>query len=105
MHVLLLWVAPVACGFALLQRATGALPDVQRVLSWLGVPLLVLLVFVLPNIWRVASRATFARVAVCDDGPAPLWQVAWAPVQLVCLTIIAMILLQSARACRRDEAG
>ena len=104
MHGLLLWIAPFACGFAFLQRATGALPDIQRVLSWLGVPLLVLLVFVLPNIWRVASRATFARIAVCDDGPAPMWQAAWAPVQLVCLTIIAMILLQSARACRRGEA-
>jgi hypothetical protein len=33
-----------------------------------------------------------------------LWQVAWAPVQLVCLAVIAAVLLQSARACRREEA-
>jgi hypothetical protein len=49
MHRLLFGLAPFAVVMALPLRLTRPFPDIQRMLSWLGVPIILLLPFVLRN--------------------------------------------------------
>lgn len=91
MHQLLLGLAPAAAAFAFVLRVSRPFPDIHRMLSWLGAPLVLLLYFCLRNTWRVFDRVTLNGAAICGDGAPADWQSAWAPVQLAALTIIAVL--------------
>ena len=93
MHKLLLGIAPVAAGGAFMLRMTRPFPDIHRMLSWLGVPLLLLLPFILQNIWAVFSSTSIEGTAICSDSSPPMWQLIWAPAQMITTLLIAMLVV------------
>ena len=103
MHKLLLGFAPVAGGCAFMLRMTRPFPDIHRMLSWLGAPLLLLLPFVLRNIWSVFSRSSIEGLAICTDASPATWQQIWAPVQLIAILLIALLVLAVWRHARIEK--
>lgn len=103
MHMLLLGLAPVACGCALMLRMTGAFPEIHRMLSWLGVPLLLLLPLVLRNIWTVFSRTNIEGLAICTAADPATWQRIWAPAQMCAVVCIALLVLAVWRSARIEK--
>ncbi len=93
MHRLLLGLAPFTVAMALLLRMTRPFADVHRMLSWLGIPLLLLLPFALKNTWIVFSRTNLGGLAVCSDAAATTAQQIWAPLQLVAVIAIAVVVI------------
>ena len=91
MHRLLLGLAPFTVAMALLLRTTRPIPDIHRLLSWLAVPLALLLPFILRNIWVTLRRSNLDGLAVCVNRAPELVDKIWAPAQLV--TVCALILL------------
>jgi hypothetical protein len=104
MHALLLGLAPVAAGCAFMLRMTRPFPDIHRMLGWLGVPLLLLLPFVLRNTWAVFSRTSIEGTAICSDTDPATWQIAWAPAQLITVLLIALLVIAVWRHARIEKA-
>ncbi len=103
MHLLLLGLAPVACGFALMLRMTASFPEIHRMLSWLGVPLLLLLPFVLRNIWTVFSRTNIEGMAICTVAEPATWQRIWAPAEMFAVVFIALLVIAVWRSARIEK--
>ena len=91
MHALLLGLAPITCGCALLLGATRPFDEVHAMLRWLGVPLLLLLPFALRSIWHVFVTVGPNEAAICGDSAPAKWHLAWVPVQLLTLIVIALL--------------
>ena len=85
MHQLLLGLVPLTCGAALLLRATRPFEEIQRLLSWLALPLLLLLPFALRSVWSVATEVYIRASSICGDGHVAVWEELWAPGQLMAL--------------------
>ena len=100
MHRLLFGIAPFAVLMTLLLRLTGPFPDIQRMLSWLGLPILLLLPFVLRNIWAVFERTNLGGLAICSDAATSSPQVYWAPMQFIAAASIAALVAWEWRTAR-----
>ena len=98
---LLLGMAPAVSAMALLLRVTRPFSEIHAMLSWLAVPLALLLPFVLKNIWQVFAKSTLHNEAICSATEATTWQQVWAPVQLVAVLVIAAVLIIVWREARR----
>lgn len=88
MHRLLLGMAPFVCCFALLLNVTHPFEEIQSMLRWLGVPLLLLLPFALRSVWDIFRTVNLNTTAICPDQIAPTWQYLWAPLQMATLLFI-----------------
>lgn len=93
MHRLLLGLAPFTVAMGLLLRMTRPFADVHRLLSRLGIPLVLLLPFALKNIWVVFSRTNLDGLAICSDGAAATIQLIWAPAQFIAVTLLAVLVI------------
>lgn len=93
LHRLLLGLAPVTLGFAFLVRVTRPFAEIHAMLRWLGVPLGLLLLLGLRSIWGVATQVNVGAAALCGSGEPALWQLAWAPTQLIVVLAVGIILV------------
>ena len=105
MHLLLLGLAPLACAMALMLRLTRPFEDIHRMLRWLALPVALLLVPAVRNVWGILRQSTLDGLAICEAGPAAAWQSAWAPVQFAAMLVIVAILLWSFREVRFTSGG
>ena len=92
MHRLLLGVMPLAVIMASMLRLMRPFPEIQRMLSWLAAPLILLLPFVLWNTWGVAQRVNVDGLSICSDAAAPLLHVGWAPLQFLGIGLVAVLI-------------
>ena len=72
-------------------------------LSWLGVPLVLLLPFVFRNIWAVFARTSIDGLAICTDLEPTTWQKIWAPVQVGAILLIALLVIAVWRNARIEK--
>lgn len=103
MHRVLLGLAPFTVAMALLLRLTRPLPDIHRLLSRLAIPLVLLLPFVLKNIWVTFRRSNVDGLAMCADGQSTAVDLAWAPVQLIAIVLLASIVIGAWRFARVEK--
>jgi len=104
MHRLLLGLAPFTVGFASLLRLTRPFTEIQSMLRWLAVPLLLLLPFAVRSLWQVFQSVNLGAAAICASGAPGTWQVLWVPMQLLALSLVAYMLVQVWRSVRLDAA-
>ncbi len=104
---LLLGMAPIAAGSALLLRVTRPFEDIHRMLRWLAVPLALLLFKTLPVIWSVFNDVNLGGNSICAGSTRSGWQVAWAPVQavvtVVCAFMVALVWRSSSHTDAHDD--
>ena len=101
-HRLLLGMAPAAALMALLIRVTHPFEEIHRILSWLAVPLALLLPFGLKNVWQVFGKSTLGNEAICSSAGAAAWQQFWAPAQFLALLVIVALVIGVWRTARRS---
>ena len=101
---LLLGMAPAAALMALLLRATHPFKEIHRMLSWLAVPLALLLPFALRNVWNVLETVNLNGEAICATTEPPAWQQLWAPAQFLAVLIIVALIIGVWRNARRPTA-
>ena len=93
MHRVLLGLAPLTVAMGLLLRMTRPFADIHRLLSRLGIPLVLLLPFAVRNIWNVFARTNIEGLAICSENvPATVHQI-WAPVQLLAIIVLAVLVI------------
>lgn len=95
---LLLGFAPITLGFCMLLNASHKMPGVNRILAYLGIPLIGLIPLALVAIWPSIGSATIDGQAICSTGSAALWHRLWAPVQLLTFGAIAFAVVHQWRA-------
>jgi hypothetical protein len=97
LHRLLLGLAPFTCGFASLLRMTRPFAEIHRILRWLGAPLAALLPFALLSVWDVFTKAWIQSSSICGSEAPTLWQLSWAPAQLITLCVAAWMIVKDWR--------
>ena len=102
---LLLGLAPITVGMAVLLHATRPFPEIHSMLRWLGVPLLLMLPFSLRSIWLVFSMVVYDSTAVCAASPPPTWQLIWAPVQLIVVGVVSYCVIKVWRTVKTSAAA
>lgn len=105
MHGVLLGLAPIALGFAFLLRVTRPFAEIHSMLRWLGVPLLLLLPFVVRSVWQVFQTVNVNNTAICTAGVPATWQTLWVPVQFVTLVLVSFLLVRMWRNLPSDAAA
>jgi hypothetical protein len=100
---LLLGFAPITLGFTLLLGSANRIPAIRGTLAWLALPLLLLLPLAVRGLWPTLRSATFNHSAICAEGAASLWHVAWAPVQIATLAAVGFMALRVYRNARRQS--
>jgi hypothetical protein len=100
---LLLGMAPLALGSAMLLRVTRSFPEIHSILRWLALPLLVFLPFVLRNVWTIVQTVNIDRGPLCGQATAGGWQPYWAPVQLIVIGFCAWMIASMWRSVRTDK--
>lgn len=95
MHRLLLGMAPLACGGMLMVRATRQFGEIQKMLRWLTVPLLLLLPLALRSTWSVVTAVNIQGGTFCSVDADAGWQQAWAPLQFLALAWICISLVRN----------
>jgi hypothetical protein len=103
MHRVLLGLAPFAAAMALLLRATRPIPDIHRLLSRLAIPLVLLLPFALKNIWVALKRSNLDGLAICANNAPETADLAWAPVQLITIALLATLIARVWRDTRIEK--
>ena len=103
-HRLLLGMAPAAALMALLLRVTHPFEDIHRMLSWLAVPLALLLLFGVNNVWQVFEKSNLNNEAICSAAEATTWQQIWAPAQFLALLVISVVVIALWRSARQVDA-
>jgi beta-lactamase regulating signal transducer with metallopeptidase domain len=103
---LLLGMAPAVSAMAFLLRVTRPFQEIHRMLSWLAVPLALLLPFGLKNISHVFEKSNLHNAAICSTAEATTWQLAWAPAQFLAVLVIVAVVISVWRDARRArDAG
>jgi hypothetical protein len=105
MYRLLLGLAPLTCGFALLLRVTRPYVEVHSMLRWLAVPLLLLMPFALRSIWQAFRNVNINSSPLCANTEATAWQQLWAPIQLVTLVFVCYLVVKLWLDSRRDATS
>ena len=91
---LLLGFAPVAIGFSFLLGAMNKLPEIARILRWLGLPMVVLIPVASLPVFSTLQTATFGPTPICGAEPA-LWHPWWAPLQLTTLFFVGFTIIRN----------
>ena len=104
MHRLLLGLAPFVCGFAFALQVTRPFTETHSMLRWLGVPLYLLLPFALRSIWKVFQTVNLNAAAICADQAPPTWQLLWAPLQIITLSLALYMIVRVWRSVAQDKA-
>ena len=99
---LLLGMAPAAAAIAFLLRVTWPFAEIHRMLSWLALPMALLLPFSLRNTWQVFEKTLLNNAAICGAGDPALWQKIWAPTQFLAVFVIAVLVIGVWRTARRS---
>ncbi len=94
MHRLLLGIAPFAVAIAFVLGLTRPFPDIHRILSWLVVPLALLLPFMLRNTWAVFGNSNLDGLAICSGDPATTFDQIWAPAQFLVTSVIFVLVVK-----------
>ena len=94
MHKLLLGLAPITIGMSFVLRATRPFSEIHSMLRWLGVPLALLLPFIVRSIWQATDAVIINESAFCADVPPSIWQIAWAPAQIVTVAVVLLMVLR-----------
>lgn len=105
MHALLLGLAPLTIGSALLLRMTRPFAEIHSMLRWLGVPLLLLLPFAIRSVWQVLQSVNIGSSAICADASPAIWQALWAPVQFIVLLLCVYMVVGVWRSVKADASG
>ena len=100
-HRLLLGMAPAAGAIALLLRVTRPFREIHAMLSWLAVPLALLLLFGLRNTWNVFAKVNLGGESICSAADPATWQQLWAPAQILAMLVIIIIVISVWRDARR----
>lgn len=95
---LLLGFAPFAAGFSLLLGASRPMPELHGILRWGFVPLVVLVPLALLPVWDTFTAVNLAGEGICSPSPAGVWQLWWAPLQLITLIVIIVFTVRTWRA-------
>ena len=98
---LLLGMAPAVAAIALLLRVIRPFGDIHKMLSWLAVPLALLLPFALRNIWQVFATVNLDNGAICSAGEPATWQQIWSPAQFFAVLFVAVLVVKVWRDARR----
>jgi hypothetical protein len=103
LYLVLLGMTPLtlAAGFGI--RASRALPEIHALLKWLAVPLLLLLPLALSTVWAALGSATLGSEPLCGIAPRQGRHVAWAPVQLALMVLLAVVLIALFRPARKPR--
>ena len=104
MHRLLLGLVPFVCGFAFALQVTRPFAEIHSMLRWLGVPLFLLLPFALRSVWNVFQTVNLNSVAMCTDQAPPAWQLLWAPLQTITLSLATYMIVRVWRSVAQDRA-
>jgi len=102
LHRVLLGLAPAAGAAAYLLRMIRPFPDIRRLLRWLGVPLALLALPAILNVWEISQAVYVDRLGICGGGVAA-WQRYWVPVQLIAIAAAALLIAQASRDKHRHE--
>jgi len=102
---LLLGLAPITIGMAVVLSATRPFPEIHSMLRWLGVPLLLLLPFAIRSAWLVFSRVVYDSTAACTDSAPTTWQLVWAPVQIIVVGVATYCVVKVWRTVKADAAA
>ncbi len=94
MHKVLLGLAPLAIGCSFVLRATRPLEEIHSMLRWLSIPLVLLSPFIIRGIWQAIETVVINESALCANEPPPIWQIAWAPAQIVTVAIVLLMILR-----------
>ena len=94
MHKVLLGLAPLAVGFSFALRATRPLEEIHSMLRWLSIPLLLLTPFIVRSIWRAVDTVVVDESALCSNAPPPIWQIAWAPAQIIAVAVVLFMIFR-----------
>ena len=103
-HRVLLGLAPFTVGFAYLLRVSRPFTEIQSMLRWLAVPLLLLLPFAVRSLWQVFQSVNLGATAICATGRPSTWQILWVPIQLLALLLVAYMVVQVWRSVLLDAA-
>lgn len=103
MHKLLLGLAPITIGSAFALRSTRPIEEIHSMLRWLGVPLLLLVPFVVQSIWQAVETVVINESAFCANVPPAIWQIAWAPAQIITLSLVLYMVYRVWRSVAGDR--
>ena len=92
LFALLLGAAPFAVGAAVAVRATRPFADIHRMLRWGLLPLAILLVSSLPEIWTYIQSVTHGGLGFCGPSTQAKWEPWWAPTQMIAIGLVLGIL-------------
>lgn len=95
LFALLLAAAPAAVIGTVLIGATRPLPEVHRIVRWLGAGPALLLPFVAYSLMLVWGSIDAVSGYSCDAGPAPIWQAYWFPVQVAAVLACAILIYRN----------
>ena len=104
MYKLLLGLAPITIGVSFALRATRPFAEIHSMLRWFAVPLVLLLPFIGRIIWQAIDATVINEAAFCSGEPPPLWQLAWAPAQIVTVAIVLILAFRVWRSVAADAA-
>jgi hypothetical protein len=90
----LLGMAPLATAAAFALRSTRSLPEIHRMLRWLGLPLCVLLLLSLRSVWGVFTRVHLDGLGICSASNVAPWELAWVAIQVLALAVIAFLVVR-----------
>lgn len=105
MHGLLLGLAPVTIGLAFALQATRPFNEIHRMLRWLAVPLVLLLPFIGQSVWQAVEATIVNESAFCANVPPSIWQTAWAPAQIITVTLVLYLAYRVWRNAASDLAA
>lgn len=105
MHRLLLGLAPITIGMAVVLRVTRPMAEIHSILRWLGIPLFLLMPFAVRSTWETIQRVNGKALQICGDGPASSWEVYWSAVQLLTLLVVAYMVAMVWRSVSKDASN
>jgi hypothetical protein len=105
LHRVLLLLVPVTTGFALLLRATRPLEEVHRILRWLGLPLAVLILAGVYQVFVISRSVYVTGLAICSTGEAAAWHQWWGVAQLLAIVVSSAMIVLLWRDTGRSDAN
>ena len=94
---LTLGLAPFTAIAATALRVTRPFEEIHSMLKWLGIPLLLLLPFCVRTLWSVFDTVNINGAGICANVASATWQLYWAPVQLIALTVSTYLVFRTWR--------
>lgn len=90
----LLGLVPLTVGLSFLLSTTRPLEEIHKILRWLGAPLVLLLPFIVLSIWKTFNAVVLIGDKLCSTGTPQIWEQAWAPAQLIAISLALLMMLR-----------